>query len=267
MDLKKVVTDAKCRLEMELGEFGIPAKLIDEIVGHHTLVNYNKGSMIFLQGSPADLLFYVFTGFAKVYCPRSNGNRILVKVAGPGDVIGHVDYIDSKGRRAQAFEVEALTKCSVALCTREHIIKLLQSLDHATLPQIIDRLNTAWSSTAQWFGTFLGMSFRERLEIVLKELGAKFGVRDSRGILLMPELSHTDLADMIGSSRPMVSRLIAEAVEEGLLLRQGKQFLLLELSAKENSDSSSRRKELNGSKGPSRIISDDKGRAPAVQAN
>jgi CRP-like cAMP-binding protein len=51
-------------------------------------------------------------------------------------------------------------------------------------------------------------------------------VRDSRGILLVPELAHADLADMIGSSRPMISRLIAEITEEDLLLRQDKQFIL-----------------------------------------
>jgi CRP-like cAMP-binding protein len=182
-------------------------------------------------------MFWVFAGLVKVYCPRPEGTRILVNIAGPGDLIGHVDYIDTRGRHAQVFEVEALTKCSVALFTREHVIKLLQSLDHATLLQIIERLNTAWSSTAQWFGSFLGMSFRERLEVVLNELGSKFGVRDSRGILLVPELAHTDLADMIGSSRPMVSRLIAEMTEEGFLLRQGKQFILLESCSGGRSDS------------------------------
>jgi CRP/FNR family transcriptional regulator, cyclic AMP receptor protein len=229
-------TDATLRLEMRLGDFGIPVKFVDEIIGHHTVVNYSKGSMVFLQGSPADVMFWVLAGLVKVYCPRPDGTRILVKLGGPGDLIGHVDYIDSRGRHAQVFEVEALTKCSVALFTREYVIKLLQSLDHAALLQLIERLNTAWSSMAQWFGTFLGMSFRERLEVVLQELGSKFGVRDTRGILLMPELAHADLADMIGSSRPMVSRLIAEMTEERFLLRQGKQFILLETFNKGKSD-------------------------------
>jgi hypothetical protein len=92
------------------------------------------------------------------------------------------------------------------------------------------------------------MLFRERLEAVLMELGAKFGVRDTRGVLLMPELAHADLADMIGSSRPMVSRLIAEMTEEGLLLRQGKQFILLSALAGEKCDSGNQPKELSGSK-------------------
>ncbi len=249
MNPSETATDATRRLEMRLGDFGIPGKFVDEIIGHHTVVNYNKGAMVFLQGSPADVMFLVLTGLVKVYCPRPDGTRILVKLAGPGDLIGHVDYIDSRGRHAQVFEVEALTKCSVALFTREYVIKLLQSLDHAALLQMIERLNTAWSSMAQWFGTFLGMSFRERLEVVLNELGARFGARDTRGILLMPELAHADLADMIGSSRPMVSRLIAEMTEERYLLRQGKQFVLLEGLAGEKSDFPSQPKEQTGSKG------------------
>jgi CRP/FNR family transcriptional regulator, cyclic AMP receptor protein len=191
-------------------------------------VSYNKGAMVALQGSPADVLFYVITGLLKVYCPRPDGTRILVKLAGPGDLVGYADYVDSKGHRAQVFEVEALTKSSVALFTREHISRILNTIDHTVLLQGIERLNTAWSSMALWFGTFLGMSFEERLELVLKELGSKFGVRDSRGILLKPELAHADFADMIGSSRPMVTRLMAKMTRQGLLLRQGKRFILCE---------------------------------------
>jgi len=222
----ELANEAKVRLEAQLLDFQIPPKFIEEVIDHHTLVNYNKGAVLFLQGSPADLLFLVVTGLVKVYAPRPDGNRILVKLAGPGDIVGHVDYLDPRGRHAQVFEVEALTKCSVALFTREHVLKLLRSLDHASLLELIERLNTAWSSMAKWFGAFLGMSFRERLEVTLMELGAKVGVSDTRGVLLMPELSHADFADMIGSSRPMVSRLITDMTEEKLLSRQGKQFVL-----------------------------------------
>ncbi len=46
----------------------------------------------------------------------------------------------------------------------------------------------------------------------------------------------------------MVSRLIAEMIEEGLLLRQGKQFILLRVVAGEKCDSGNQPKELSGSK-------------------
>ena len=226
MSSVRVANEAKVRLETQLLDFQIPPKFIEDVVDHHTLIDYNKGSILFSQGSPADLLFWVVTGLVKVYAPRPDGNRILVKLAGLGDIVGHVNYLDPHGRHAQVFEVQALTKCSVALFTGEHVVKLLRSLDHASLLRLIEQLNTAWSSLVQWFATFLCMPFRERLEATFRELGAKFGVSDSRGVLLIPELSHADFADMIGSSRPMVSRLIADMAEERLLSRQGRQFVL-----------------------------------------
>ena len=71
-------------------------------------------------------------------------------------------------------------------------------------------------------------SFRERLEFTLRALGTKFGVRDSRGIVLMPELTQTDLAEMIGCSRPMISRLIAAMRDDGLVLNDCRRFVLLD---------------------------------------
>jgi biotin operon repressor len=43
----------------------------------------------------------------------------------------------------------------------------------------------------------------------------------------MPELSHDDLAEMIGSSRPMVSKLIADMSKEGSLVRGEKRRYIL----------------------------------------
>jgi CRP/FNR family transcriptional regulator, cyclic AMP receptor protein len=225
-DLSGAIVEAKTRLQKQVCELGLAPEVAEEVFGHHVLMNYNKGATVASCGSPAQGLFYVITGMLKVYCPRPNGTRTLVKLVGPGDVVGYADYVDAKGHRAQVFGIDALTKSSVALFTREHILKILSTLEQSVLLRAIERLNTAWSAMAQWFGTFLGMSFQERLELVLSELATKFGVRDSRGILLTPELVHADFADMIGSSRPMVTRLMAEMIKQGLLLREGKRLIL-----------------------------------------
>jgi len=54
-------------------------------------------------------------------------------------------------------------------------------------------------------------------------------IDDKRGTLIMLELSHETLAEMIGSSRPMVSKLVDDMLREGLLARseQRHQFILL----------------------------------------
>jgi biotin operon repressor len=73
----------------------------------------------------------------------------------------------------------------------------------------------------------MGLPFRERLQLVFDNLGLRVGVSDQRGVLLLPILTHEDLAEMIGSSRPMVSRLISAMAEDGFLVRSEKQHFVL----------------------------------------
>jgi hypothetical protein len=145
-------------------------------------------------------------------------------------MLGHVDFIDHKQRRAQIFEAHARTKCEVALLTREHVFRLLQTLEPMQLIRLLEYVNTIWSAAANSWATFISLDYRERLELVLKDLAARFGVEDSRGTLLITDLLHAKLAEMIGSSRPMITRLINEMVAQGVLARHGKQYVLLNRS-------------------------------------
>jgi CRP/FNR family cyclic AMP-dependent transcriptional regulator len=162
-----------------------------------------------------------------VHCAQPDGRRFLVELAGPGDIIGYVDRMDAKGRHYQAFEAQALTNCAVALISRQRILKLLGDADHATLIALFERLNTFWATVVHRYASLMTLSYRERLEAMLTEVASRFGVKEARGTLLTLELGHDDWADMIGSSRPMVSRLIAEMVQNGVLAREGKHYILL----------------------------------------
>ena len=77
------------------------------------------------------------------------------------------------------------------------------------------------------YAVYLSMSLRERLQLVLADLGARFGVQDARGVLLTPELAQEELAEMIGSSRPMVSKLLSEMAERSMIACQGRRYILL----------------------------------------
>jgi len=235
MNSTMIREDAQHRLYSQLVQF-LPKELVDELIRHHTSVTYAKDSIIFLQGSPADLMFWIMSGLVKLYCPVSDGNRTLVRISGPGDVLGYADFIDVDNRHLQAFEAQALTKCTVALFTREHAVTMLQKLDQPTLLRLIVQLNTAWSSVALWFAETLAYSFRQRLQATLKDLATRFGVEDKRGMLLPMKLSHGDLAEMINGSRPMVTRLIREMIEEHSLCRDGKRYIVQDAVLKKGSE-------------------------------
>jgi CRP-like cAMP-binding protein len=167
------------------------------------------------------VVLWITSGVVKIYCLVPHGSRVLVKLAGPGDVLGYPALVVPKGGALQPFEAQALTKCTVAMFSRDTIIRMIEKLDQPALLRLTDHFNQCWSLVAHRLVTFLGSSFRQRLELTFKDLASRFGVEDERGFLLTLKLSHMDLAEMIGSSRPMATVLIGEMVADGSLYRQG----------------------------------------------
>ena len=200
-----VSQEAQRRAQEQLAHLQLPLQFMTELIEHQASVSFSKGEPIFLRSSTADVAYWVTSGLVNVYCPVSNGSAVLARVAGPGDLIGVIDTIGAGGRRVQALEARALTKTAVAIFTRDHMLTLLKTLNADSLVSLVENVNTAWSTAFTWWIGFLGLPFRERLQSTFRHLALRFGVRESRGILLTLELSHDDLAEMIASSRSTVA--------------------------------------------------------------
>ena len=222
--------EAQRRAQEVLSRWRISPNFIAELIGHRAPITFARGQAIFIQESAADVGYFVLSGLAKVYFPLRDGSRVVMRLAGAGDFIGVVDAIGTNGRHAQALEAEAMTKVSVAIFTRDHVLAMLNSMPSDGLVALLEEVNTTWSEVFSWYARFLGLSFHDRLISVFKHLADRFGVKESRGVLLTPELSQDDLAEMIASSRPMVSRLVAEMVEQRVIARQGRRYILLDNS-------------------------------------
>jgi CRP-like cAMP-binding protein len=207
---------------------GLPESVVNELFEQPTIVNYGRGSFIFLQGGPTDLFFWVSSGLVDILCPGPNGEQIIANVLGPGEFLGFLEFKDHKGRPAQAFQARVRTNAQIGLVIRTQVSRVLAKQDPALLIHILEETVAAWSKLTLHCVQFLGNNYADRLEIVLADLAAKFGVSESRGTLLIPEFGHGDFAEMIGCSRPMVSRLISEMIAAGSLAKSGKRYIIRE---------------------------------------
>jgi CRP-like cAMP-binding protein len=214
------IEEAQGRFRAQVAQY-LPTSLADELSKHDTLVTHLGGSTLISQGSPADLVLWVISGVVKNYCLAPNGNRILVRLAGAGDILGYPALIGPESGASQPFEAQALTKCTVAMLSRDTMIKAIEKLDRSTVIDLFEHFDESWSLVARRLVTFLACSFRQRLELTFRDLASRFGIEDGRGLLLSLNLSHTDLAEMIGSSRPMATVVIGEMVLDGSLCRLG----------------------------------------------
>jgi len=214
-------------LRASLSPLNLPVDLVEELIECHIAVAFEKGALAFREGNTDGMLACILSGYVNVYCPVGDGDRTLVRMAGPEEIIGYPDYVDENGRHARLFEAQAASKCTLALFSCEHVARLLAGLPADALVSILAALNTFWSENLRFFAVLLNLPYCDRLTMVLSDLAKRAGARDSEGIILIPEIGHEDLAEMIGCSRPLVSQLIAEMVESGRLTRRGKQYVLL----------------------------------------
>jgi CRP-like cAMP-binding protein len=74
--------------------------------------------------------------------------------------------------------------------------------------------------------SLLNLGLHERVAIMLLELCSEFGVEDARGTLLRVSLSHKELANLVGASRPRVTEHLAQLERERFLIRQGRQLVV-----------------------------------------
>ena len=213
--------------EAGLFSWGIPEETARELSAHHTEINYASGKLIFSQGSPADIVMWVVKGVVREVCPNPKGTQTLVRLATAGDVLGLADKLNEKGQWVRRFEAWTASNCVLAIVTRDHVRNLLKAMSAEELLALSERMNSAATEWVQYYATFLGLSYRERIEMVLAELGRKFGIADSDGVLLTFEPTHSDLAEMIGSSRPVVGRVLTELAEDGEIGRRERKYILL----------------------------------------
>jgi CRP/FNR family cyclic AMP-dependent transcriptional regulator len=204
----------------------LPANTIDDFLDRHMMVSFPKNAFIFNQGAPAQVIYWVRAGLVDVISRDSQRGDVIVEVATPGDLLGFVNFIEPGSGYRQIFDARTRTRCEIGLLTRDRIDLALQQLSPGALVELGEHINDWWSQRIEYWVRFLGLSARQRLELVLTRLGEKCGVEDTLGTLIAPEFSHDDLALMIASSRPMVSRLLAEMVAEGRLSRRHRRYVL-----------------------------------------
>jgi CRP-like cAMP-binding protein len=157
---------------------------------------------------------------------KEKEREVLVEVAGPGDLLGFVDVDTNSDGRRQLFAARARTRCEIGVLTRERISAVADKLGPNALISLAEHINTWWSEKMERRVRFARLGARERLESVLAELAEKCGVEDAHGRLITSSFSHDDFASMIGSSRPMATRLVCEMVAQGRLLRRDRRYVL-----------------------------------------
>jgi CRP/FNR family cyclic AMP-dependent transcriptional regulator len=175
-----------------------------------TLKRFRKGQLLIEEGGDGDTLFIILTGRVRAYGTDDRDREITYGIHGAGEYLGEMS-LDGGPRSAS---VEPLEACTCSVVTRQTLLQhIAEHPEFAMelLAKVIRRARVATLSAKQ-----LALNdVYGRLVLLLNGLAQASG--DGRRVVA-EQLTHREMANRLGCSREMVSRLMKD-LEAGRYLR------------------------------------------------
>lgn len=196
--------------------------LVDfDALGSH--VEFESGTNIFEEETPVGSVYVLCHGRVKLFSTSRQGKTLILKIAHPGDVLGLGAILSGSRYEVTA---EAIEPVSVKVMPREDLLNFLHRHGQASLhaaQAVSEEYRTAFFDARR---LALSASAASRLASLLLEWGrtAAHGKTEMRFTMA---LTHEDLANLIGTSRETVTRLLGRFKRERLIQMRGASVLLL----------------------------------------
>ena len=183
----------------ESKKFDPTAFLANAGLGRH-LVRLRAKQTFFTQGNPADCVFYLQSGRAKLTVVSERGKEATITLLNAGDFIGEESIASVPGPRMAT--ATALTTCTALKIERDAMIRVMHE-EHGFSDFFVKFLLARGMRTQADLVDQLFNSSEKRLARILL-LMAEFG-QPGEIEALIPKITQETLAEMIGTTRSRVS--------------------------------------------------------------
>ncbi len=176
---------------------------IDKSKEYSTEKALPKGALLFSEGDDSDGLYIIKEGKAKVFISDETGKDMMIAILGPGEVIGEIASLDGQARTASVTAIEP----TVVLKISQRDIRLFLSDNQELAYEIIQILTSRIRSYNASVSNLAFKTVYERIIAMLEQNSVP--TEDGTRVVNGP-YTHKDFADMVGSSREMVSRVFSD---------------------------------------------------------
>jgi CRP/FNR family transcriptional regulator, cyclic AMP receptor protein len=171
--------------------------------------SYPTNTVFITEGDSSDSVFVVLSGKVKIFIADNEGHEMILDIQGPGEYVGEM-ALDGKPRSASVMTLEHTTFSVVARDPIREAIRQNPDFALEIISRIIDRARLATNSVKD----LALLDVYGRVARLLLNLG----VEQEGGKLLIPEkLTQQEIAERVGASRDMVSRIFRDLTAGGYI--------------------------------------------------
>lgn len=188
-----------------------------EIAAASALRSFSKHSIVITEGDTSNSLYVILRGEVKVFVSDVNGKANTINRLGPGDYFGELSLIDEQPRAAS---IQALTKCQMLILSRPYFVHYLEENPRVAIRLLQGMGQRLRSTTDHAKGLALMDVFGRIANLLLTS------AIDEGGRLITPALTQQEIAEQVGASREMVSRILKDLRAGDYIALEGKRIIV-----------------------------------------
>ena len=200
---------------------------ISELAEQGSIRHYRRGTYLFHQGDESTLVLFLFSGKIEVSSVSVTGHRQLLTTLDHPQFFGELGVLGEQRRSATAV---ALEDCTVWTVDGERFLGFLSQHFEATralLQSLVGQIHAHESFVEDLlFLDLKGRVAKRLLQLVSPSLDEL----PPDGTVLPSVVTHSDLASLCGGSRENVTRILSEFQRRRLLDRDGRRYILENVS-------------------------------------
>ncbi len=162
---------------------------------------FPRNTVLFSKGDTSDSLYIICSGKVKVIINDQEGKEVILSMLGPGEFCGEMALLDGQPRSACVMTKEP---SELLIISKDDFMRIFSSnpLAFGLLKGLIQRLREA----NKQIESLALLDVYGRIARLLMQLAKPRGDQH----IIEDKLTHQEIANMIGSSREMVSIILKE---------------------------------------------------------
>ncbi len=187
---------------------GLSQQALAKIEQHSSVKSCKKHTIVINQDDETYTLYVILSGSVKVYISGEDGREVVLNHQTAGDYFGDLAMIDKQPRVASVMTTEP---SKFMLISREDFMSCLSENPDIAI-NLIRPMTSRMRMLAKNVSSLALLDVYGRVARTLLDQSEKQG-----DVLVTEKLTQQEIADMVGASRAMVSRILKDLKEGGYI--------------------------------------------------
>ncbi len=204
---------------------GLPDDAWKELSPAMRPMDLGAGETVFHEGMPAFGLYIVCQGKVKVAKHTRAAHSQILKLLGPGEILGEKTLFD---RETYTCYAKSLEPSRLMFIPKDDFLAFVRKYPDVAL-RLVEKLSREGKVFGEKLVEITSRSAKERVARVLVELYRAFGTQTEKGQDIGVELPRTELAEMAGVSTETAIRVLSDLKEREIIALHGPRIVILKM--------------------------------------